>query len=164
MNLPFESMEDSPLSLPSLQCTDFEPELIFHPGRQASQADHPGVVSPLKRPRSQFHSSIQRRDDSTKQKRKKHVGSSFSLPPVDSDSLENHSNGVLGMEDNEDAGETHPDDMHNDGGEEFVKYTEAVQYECVGFIQLHHGLFAVEGWGKEQGQGNVGSPRSRESS
>jgi hypothetical protein len=155
-------MEEDLLPLPSLECTDFEPEVIFHPGRQAPQADEPGVVSPLKRPRSHRYSDVQR-EKSTKEKRKRRIGSSSTFLSVNLGSLEDSSNGVLPMEDNENAVEMHSDDMHIDGGEDFVKYTEAVQDECVGFIQLHHGLFAVEGWGKEQGQGNVSSVCSRES-
>ena len=39
--------------------------------------------------------------------------------------------------------------------EDFAAYMEAVLCECVGFVQLHGRLFAVEGWSREKGQGTV---------
>jgi hypothetical protein len=43
----------------------------------------------------------------------------------------------------------------NEHGSSLALYIDAVQSECVGFINLFAGLFAVEGWNRKSGGGTV---------
>jgi hypothetical protein len=46
-------------------------------------------------------------------------------------------------------------DEPNEHGSSLAQYIDAVQSECVGFISLIVGLFAVEGWNRTSGAGTV---------
>ncbi|KIK65168.1 hypothetical protein GYMLUDRAFT_240473 [Collybiopsis luxurians FD-317 M1] len=137
--------------LPSLRCTDFEPEEIFHPGRHPAETEDSAIVSPQKRPRTQWYPNARRKHvASGKANRRSGFGSSSNLRNLN---LDTELNKILAVAD-EVSPEARREDIENQNATEFVKYVEAVQSECVGFIRLHCGLFAVEGWTKELGQGN----------
>ncbi|KIK53808.1 hypothetical protein GYMLUDRAFT_250129 [Collybiopsis luxurians FD-317 M1] len=153
MSLPLERTE-SPLPLPSLRSTDFKLEPIFHPGRQVSKHQELGIPSPQKRPQTWLYPSARQEGKVPKHKCQ---GDLEGLPTTDSvytGALEEESRDPRTTDEADDI-EVQPEGMDIESADDFWRYAEAVQYECVGFVQLHLGLFAVERWAKEQGQGNL---------